>query len=268
MKVICVDDSPVILQHTVSLCERNPKIDEVHGFTEPEEGLRWIEENPADIALLDIEMPGMTGIELAEKIKRSRPGTAVIFLTAYPQYAVDAFSVRASGYLVKPVSEEQLNRELDYVFENHPPARPESRIRVKTFGNFDVFIGSDPIRFKSSKSKELLAYLVDRRGGSVTRAEAFAVLWEDREYDRGMQKQLDVIIRSLRETLRQYDAEEIFEMKMRTMRVCPERFSCDSYQFFDGDVDAVNSYAGEYMNSYSWASMTESFLTWKLTGEK
>ena len=48
------------------------------------------------------------------------------------------------------------------------------------------------------------------------------------------------------------------------MRILPEHFTCDAYQFFLGDSDAVNAYQGEYMNSYSWASMTESLMYWKV----
>ena len=78
---------------------------------------------------------------------------------------------------------------------------------LATFGNFELFVDGRPITFKQAKCKELLAYLVDRRGSGVARAEAFAILWEDRLYDRPMQKQLDVIIRSLRDTLKEAGAD-------------------------------------------------------------
>ena len=72
----------------------------------------------------------------------------------------------------------------------------------------------------------------------------------------------------MRDTLNEYGIEEIFEMNKGTLRVIPDKFSCDAYRFFDGDIDAVNAYRGEYMNSYSWASITESYMTWKWRGEK
>ena len=79
-------------------------------------------------------------------------------------------------------------------------------------------------------------------------------------YDRPMQKQLDVIIRSLRETLEEHHIGWIFELKRGTLRVIPEKISCDAWRFFSGDVDAVNEYQGEYMNTYSWANMREAYL--------
>ena len=127
-----------------------------------------------------------------------------------------------------------------------------------------MFVDGRPVSFKMAKCKELLAYLVDRQGGGVTRAELSAILWEDRPYDRGLQKQLDVYIRSLRESLRQYGAADILEMHRGVIRVRPERFVCDAYLFFSGDSDAVNAYRGEYMSSYSWASMTENMMYWKV----
>ena len=106
---------------------------------------------------------------------------------------------------------------------------------------------------------------MDKQGAGVTRSEVFAAVWEDRPYDRRMQKQLDTYIRSLRETLQDYGIPQILEMERGILRVKPERFSCDAYLFYSGDSDTINSYRGEYMSSYSWASMTEAILYWKTT---
>jgi len=78
-----------------------------------------------------------------------------------------------------------------------------------------------------------------------------------------MQKQLDVYIRSLRDTLREYGISEIMEMKKGILRIVPGTLVCDAYLFFSGDSPTINSYRGEYMSSYSWASITESILFWK-----
>ena len=148
------------------------------------------------------------------------------------------------------------------------PAKPEAHILARTFGRFDLLVDGKAISFKQAKCKELLAYLVDRRGSSVTRAEAFAILWGDRLYDRPMQKQFDVIIRSLRDTLRENGVEGILEIRGGTMRICTELIQCDLFRFCSGDVNALNAYRGEYMNGYTWASMTESYMTWQYIGSK
>ena len=231
MTAICVDDEPLVLQLSLSLIRELPQFKQVEGFGGSVEALDWLETPRPDLALLDIDMPAINGIALAIRIKEQYPDTAIIFLTGYTQYAVEAFALHASGYLMKPINQ--------------------------TFGNFDVFVDGKAVAFNRSKSKELLAYLVDRKGSSVSRTEAFAVLWEDNAYDRSMQKQLDVVIRSLRGTLQENGIGEILEMKSGNMRIIPELLDCDLYRFFSGDAEAINEYRGEYMSSYSWASLTE-----------
>ena len=262
MRMICVDDERLILERTVQLCRELPEAEEVTGFTRPREALAWVSEHPVDLALLDVEMPGMTGIELAAAIKERRPDAAVIFVTAYSQYAVDAFAVRASGYLMKPVTPEALAADVAHALSGK--RRPlEGHVVVRTFGSFDVLVDGRAVEFRPAKCKEILAFLVDRQGATVTKAELFSALWEDRAYDRGMQKQLDNNLRSLRTALRDNGIEEILEIGRGTLRVRTERIVCDLYRFLEGDLDAVRSYRGEYMSAWSWASMTESLLTWR-----
>ena len=134
------------------------------------------------------------------------------------------------------------------------------KVEVRTFGGFDVFCRGELVSFKRARAKEIMAYLVDRQGSSASRAEIFAALYEDEEYDRSMQKQLDVMIRSLRDTLKEYRMEYIFEMNSGGLRIIPERMSCDLYDFLAEDKKATASYRGEYMSSYSWAMMTEAYL--------
>ena len=205
-------------------------------------------------------MPDMDGITLAAKIKENSPHTSIIFLTGYSQYAVEAFAMHVSGYLLKPVSLEQLSREVDYALSGTILQEESSRIVVRTFGEFELMVNGRIVRFSRARAKELLAYLIDRQGVSVSRPGAAGVLWEDLRYDRSIQKQLDVVIRSLRATLKEYGISEIFELKKGLMRVRPEKMDCDLYRFFDGDIAAINAYRGEYMSSYSWASLTEAYM--------
>ena len=261
MKAICVDDEPLAVEYTLGQCARLSEIDDVHGFTDGQKALDWLRHHPVDLALLDINMPRLDGITLAARIKKLHPKTAILFLTAYREYAFDAYAVRPAGYLLKPVPLEKLAAEVRYVCQESKPSAPR-HIRIKTFGNFDVYVDGRPVSFKLAKSKELLAYLVDKQGTGVSRAELFAAIWEDRLYDRKQQKQLDVYIRSLRETLQEYGISEIMEMEKGVLRVKPDTFACDAYLFYSGDSDAINAYRGEYMSAYSWASMTEGILFW------
>lgn len=259
MKAICVDDELYAMEYTVRQCRQLSQIEEAQGFTRAREALDWLEGHPADLAILDINMPEMDGIALAIQIKQMHPQTAILFLTAYKEYAFDAFSVHPAGYLLKPVSLEELETEISYAFED-TKAAPKSRVQVRTFGEFDLLVDGKPVSFPRAKAKELLAYLIDRHGGTVTRAAAFAVLFEDELYTRQRQKYMDVIVRSLKATLEGSGAGDILEMNRGGLRICPEKVDCDAYRFFSGDEETVKSYRGEYMSAYSWASMMEAYM--------
>lgn len=261
MRIICVDDEKLILNLTVSLCEELPDNPEVESFNNATDALEWLKTNNADIALLDINLPDMDGITLAARMKEIRRNISIIFLTGYSEYAVDAFKLHASGYLLKPINKDRLAKEIEHAMKAYHSQDEKKDVFVRTFGNFDVFVNGKIVKFERSKAKELLAYLVDRNGNSIKRVEAFSTLWEDKLYDRSMQKQLDVIARSLRSTLKEYNIEDILEVERGTLRVVPEKIDCDLYKFYMGDVETINSFHGEYMSEYSWASITGATIT-------
>ena len=97
MRVICIDDERLLMEEIVGMCRELPGIAEVTGFVSATNALEWMEDHTVDIALLDIDMPGMNGLQLAEKIKTLLPDTRIIFITGYADYAVDAFRIKASG---------------------------------------------------------------------------------------------------------------------------------------------------------------------------
>ena len=261
MKIICVDDEVVVLNHTVYLCQSLPQKPQVIGFSKTKDALESIKEQEADIALLDIDMPDMNGLALAARIKELSPDTSIIFLTGYSEFAADAFRLHASGYLLKPLDKQALEEEINYAMRMKPQKEPEADIVVRTFGDFDVFVNGEAVLFSRSKAKELLAFLVDRQGSSVSKKTIFASLWEDETYDRSKQKYLSIIIASMFETLEEYGISYIVKRQRGVYRICPEKIDCDMYRFFEGDVEAVNSYRGQYMNSYQWAVLSEAKLT-------
>ena len=125
MRAICVDDEPLAVEYTLGQCARLEEIDDVRGFTDGQAALDWLRDHPADLALLDINMPRLDGITLAARIKEMHPQTAILFLTAYKEYAFDAYAVRPAGYLLKPVPLEKLAAEVRYLCGERHPSAPE-----------------------------------------------------------------------------------------------------------------------------------------------
>lgn len=255
MNIIVVDDEPLALKDLVRALRSVRPGCEPHGFSTPRAALAHAQEHVADAAFLDIEMPGMSGLTLAKKLKDAQPDLHIVFVTSYEQYALDAFAVHATGYLLKPVQESELERELTFVY-GHRPAPTRALIRVRTFGGFEAFASGEPLAFKRSKTKELLALLVDRRGAALTSREACAVLWEDEPCTASQRSYYQSLVADLRATLEGAGAGGALAKSWNSLAIDPDALDCDSYRFLDGDPEAVNSYRGAYLPSYSWAEFS------------
>lgn len=261
MNIIAVDDEELALSYTIKLLRELLPQSCITGFDDPSAALDFARGNPVDIAFLDIEMYGMTGIELAKAFKDVAPAIRIIFITGFPDYALDAFSVHAKGYLLKPPTKEAIAAEIANL--DLPTQGDRSKIRIQTFGNFDVFIDDTPLTFSRAKSKELLAYLVDRKGTSATAGELISVLWEDREVTASLQSQFQNAVSALTKVLKMARIEDILIKKRNYYAIDPDAFDCDYYNFLKGDIHAINNYSGEYMSAYSWAEFTTAILSKK-----
>ena len=119
MKAVLVDDEKLGLDYLELLCKNITILNEIHCFTKSREALQWCKDNQVDIAMLDINMPDINGITLVNKLRETNPDIRIIFVTAYEQYAVDAFGVHADGFLLKPVNQEMLRKEVERVLSHH-----------------------------------------------------------------------------------------------------------------------------------------------------
>jgi len=121
---------------------------------------------------------------------------------------------------------------------------------------------SVPIHFPRSKSKELLAYLIHRRGGSCTIEEIVTALYEDREFDNSMNRQIQTIISVMRKVLHNAGAEHVLIKQYNGIAIDPEKVDCDYYRFMEQDANAIKIYrlTGEYMSNYHWAEYARGLL--------
>ncbi len=258
MNFLVIDDEFMQLEELISILRRICPDSEIFPYTWPDDGIEAAERYPMDAAFLDIQTGGMTGLEVAVRLKRIKPDIHIIFVTGYSKYAVEAFAMHATGYVLKPVTEEAIRRELTFIYSERQPTK---RIEVRTFGGFEVYVEGSQVRFGRAKSKELLAYLVDRRGMSVTTGEAYAVLFEDVQETLSGKSYFRTILHEMINALKKADAEEILQMGRNSYAVIPEKFDCDYYRFLEGDPAAINAFQNDYMQSYSWAEIRNAELT-------
>ena len=255
MRILCLDDEELALQ-MLEMCVKKAKPEaEVWSFDDQDALLEDAEESGCDVAFLDIHMRGMNGVEVAKRLKDINPKMNIIFVTGFSEYKADAMDMKASGYIMKPVTVEEVKEELDNLrFQIGMVPKKNALLRVQCFGNFDVFLpNGDHVKFERSKAKEVFAYLVSRHGSSCTTKELFAVIFEDQPYEDKLQNLLQTYIYSMIKSLKAVGAESAVVRSYNALAVNPDVLDCDYYRFKELDAGAVNAYECEFMSQYPWA---------------
>ena len=257
MIAIAVDDEALMLGALVAAVEASNDIASVTKFSDCEAALEYAGSNPVDIAFLDINMRGMGGLALAEKIVAARPACKIVFCTGYEEYAIPAFKLHASGYLMKPISAEDVQAEIDNI---KGMRAQEKLLTVKCFGDFEVYAKNEKVVFKRLKSKELFAFLVDRNGAGMTAKQICAVLFPDDTDDTKNASYLRQLVLDLKNTLKAVGAENVLCHETPCYRVDTRLIKCDYITYLE---TGKPEFHGEYMTQYSWAEETCAMLQFK-----
>ncbi len=259
MNILAVDDEYYALELMRGALEEVAGGSTVYLCRDVRSALQTAAEQRIDVAFLDIHMPEMSGVELARELKKLNPKVNIVFATGFSEHMKEGIDLRMSGYIMKPVTPEAVKVELENL-RNPIEWSQEKRVKILTFGNFDVFVDGNPLKFERKQAKEILAYLVDKRGTSAGYAELAAVLWEDEEYDRTKQKNLQVYIASLVKSLLAVEVKDLILKNRQGILLNTKIVDCDYYRFLEGDPRAINSFTGQYMSAYSWAEFTVGYL--------
>ncbi len=259
MNILAVDDEYYALELMKNALEEVAGNATVYLCRDVRSALQTATEHKIDVAFLDIHMPEKNGVELACELKQLNPRVNIVFATGFSEYMKEGIDLRISGYLLKPFTPEAVKTELENL-RNPIEWSTEKRIKILTFGNFEVFVDGAPLKFERKQAKEILAYLVDKRGTSASYSELAATLWEDEEYDRTKQKNLQVYVASLVKSLNAVEVKDLILRNRQGLLLNTKIVDCDYYRFLEGDARAINFFTGQYMNAYSWAEFTVGYL--------
>lgn len=251
MNIIAVDDEKLSLEALVTAIKENLPNETINSFRRTTDAEVFAGRNGCDIAFLDIEMRGVNGITLAKRFQKINPKVNIIFVTGYGDYTGEAFSLYASAYIMKPVTSEKVKKALETL--RYGSAFEEGRVKAVTFGNFEVYYKGEPIKFKYKKTKELLAYLIDRRGALCANNDIIAVIWEDDDFGMDRQDYLKKLKQDLSKTFSELGVEDIIIKQRGQIGINPKKIECDYFKYLEGDSTIMNSYQGEYMAQYGWS---------------
>ena len=204
-------------------------------------------------------MPGMNGIELAKELRKIYPELIVVFVSAYNNYLEDFIKIHADYYLLKPYSKEDIEDVMKR--SRLLVKRQEKRIKIVTFGQFDVFIDGKPASFNGKKVKELFALLVDKKGQPLQTEEAFHCLWEGEEYNNENASKYRKLWARLIEFLSENNLDNLIVNNNKGMKCLNmDIVDCDYFKFLEGDATAIRNFTFTYMSDYWWGENTLSYL--------
>ncbi len=252
MKALVVDDKFYAVDDLITtLTQIDPAGEYIPAYSYDEGLAKAQGQDDLSIAFLDVDMPRQSGLTLAEKLIELYPRLNIIFVSGYPEYALAAHEIYASGFLVKPASKESVEGALAHL---RYPVKEEKkpRIRVECYGDFAVFIDDVPVKFTRKKSLELLAYLVDREGAWVTNGQLISVLWEDGLNSEGRRGYLRHLIADVRNTFSEAGIEDVILKDRDSIAINRQAIFCDYYDRLTNSGYGAKA-DEEYMAQFSWA---------------
>lgn len=208
LKAVLIDDEPLALDYLEHLLNKIAEYEIVGKYTNPIEAKKALTEMKVDVVFLDIEMPGLNGIELAEKITEMNPNSSIVFVTAFDHFAIKAFELNSLDYLLKPIQFERiqsttkrLKKQMD-LLKNHRQTEEES-LHIQLFRDPSIVRDGRAVslKWRTSKAQQLFFYLIHHRDRMVSKSELIELLWPDFIIEKA-QTQLYSTVYQVRKTIK------------------------------------------------------------------
>lgn len=250
MRAILVDDEAVMLRSFMRNCADIPELNVVAQFQSAEDAISYAQENNFELALLDVCLPCMNGIELAVRLREIHPNLLVVFISAYDEYLRNFNEIGGDYYIIKPYKRatiEMMVQKMSMLSE-----RLHKKIYMQMFGKFNVLKDGKPLRI-SGKTKEILALIASRSGKEISNEEIYTTIWENREYSNENMKVYYNAMHRLRNALAEADASDLLISTSHGQMLNTALCECDYFIWRDQKPENRQRFEGEFLSEYSWA---------------
>lgn len=189
INAIIVDDEWYISEEIGDMAVATGLIHVIKKYNNPLKVLEEIHETIPEVAFIDIEMPEIDGITLAERLLEIKPDLIIVFITSWNKYAVQAFEMNAIDYIMKPIRPERFQRMVEKIKERYDIKRlvHAKNLRIKSFGGLETSIGDIPVKWGRSKAEELFAFLLMNHNNYISKDSIIEHLWPDYEPQKALQ---------------------------------------------------------------------------------
>ena len=259
MKAIIIANDVLSLRKVIKSIDTDATVELLKTFTSLNTVESFVSNNKIDVIFIDITSEKEEKLNLVQKIRNQGRRIFIVLISDSKEDSYIAYNNHAIGFLLKPVDPIRVAEEIENIFL----ISPELRINVEiiTFGNFSVLKNGVPITFTYRKSKEILAYLVDKQGTQVDWPTLAAEVLDRDLYDKATYNLLHRYIHQLRMDLKKAGADDILLSGNKGyLSINKNAFYCDLYAFINGEDYARNKFLGNYMYEYSWARDRDPYL--------
>lgn len=247
MKAILIDDEKPALQHLERLLLKDGRLEITGKYTSARRGLEHLEQEKADIVFLDIGMPEMNGLEAGEYIAGLDRSTRIVYITAYSEYAIEAFELNAADYLLKPVTSQRLSKTLERLevrieqnearVETLPePAAAVKQLSILCFKRLEFMDSTEPgrkMQWRTSKAQEVFALLLHNRGQWILKDTIVDWVWPDFQPEKAVTN-LHTTVYHIRKLLKAWDMDVQVEFSQERYRLTKENVLLDLEEFEQG----------------------------------
>jgi two-component SAPR family response regulator len=285
IRVLLVDDEEDALNLMEILLGRIEDVEVVGKFSNPIKALEALETTSVDAVFMDNQMPGMTGMEAARIIRRKSPRMPIVFTTAYAEYAVEAFEIRTTDYLLKPITTGRLRQAVARIREAVAASRslqeepqPPS---IRCMGGFSIALpsgGDRQIAWKINKEKEVCAFLIHHEGKPADTELIVESIWPGHDVKKA-KTYLYTCLSYLRRTLQEHgvplSVEKVgsgFAIRLNGAATDAAAFESLLDEMLSAEEpdrrlydQAIRLYRGEYMKGcdYGWAAARQEAINAK-----
>ncbi len=271
MRVLVVEDEPDTLYEIEDYLRSYDETMEIEACSNPLLAIRACRSLPFDAALLDIQMPEMTGLELADCLSALSPEISFIFITAYNNYATEAFELNAVDYILKPIRQERFNKALDKIRKDmkdkeRPAEDPTDEVAIQAFGKMMVSSGAGILKWKRHKSSEIFAYLLHQQGVPVHKEKLCEMMWPEYDPQKAL-TYLQTIMYQLRKNISEIGgssivieyADHCYRLSLSNVKYDVDLFTeaydkafRDNPPSLDVLIRAEQCYTGQYFEEEGW----------------
>lgn len=192
MNICIIDDEHLALEYLDFLFNKIEGVKVAGKYNSPGDLIDHIQNESIDAVFMDIHMPEIKGIDLAEKLLNIQPSLQIVFVTAYNEYAVKAFELNALDYILKPVQKERLEvtierlKENNYMKINTEQESVKTKYKIKNLGAFRFYIDNNQVevKWRTTKAKELFAYFVQNHKNTIRKGELIDLMWSNLPWEK------------------------------------------------------------------------------------